>query len=62
MFSQELQNDGLRYLGERIAAGDQQAFRNLFDHYSDRLIHFAGSIIRSKEGPLEVVDDVFIKL
>ena len=51
-----------RSLSERIADGDQQAFRVLFDLYSARLIHFADAIIRTKEGAMEFVDDVFIKL
>lgn len=62
MFSGDLPNEELRSLSERIATGDQQAFRRLFDLYSPRLIHFARSIIRTNEGTIEAVDDVFIKL
>jgi RNA polymerase sigma-70 factor (ECF subfamily) len=62
LFSQELLHEDLRLLVERIAAGDQHAFRRLFDLHFSRLIQFARSIIRTNEGAIEVVDDVFIKL
>jgi RNA polymerase sigma-70 factor (family 1) len=62
MFFQELHYEELRSLSERIATGDQQSFRQLFDLYSPRLINFARSIVRTNEGAIEAVDDVFIKL
>jgi RNA polymerase sigma-70 factor (family 1) len=62
VFSQESSHEDIRLLVERLAAGDQPAFRRLFDLYFSRLIHFARSIIRTNEGAIEVVDDVFIKL
>lgn len=62
MLDHELHYEELRSLRERVAIGDEQAFRQLFDAYSPRLIHFARSIIRTQEGAIEAVDDVFIKL
>jgi RNA polymerase sigma-70 factor (family 1) len=62
MFSQDLHNEELRSLSEQIAAGNQQAFRRLFDLYSPRLIHFARAIVRTNDAAIEAVDDVFIKL
>lgn len=43
-------------------AGDEQAFRRLFQHYSPRLNQFAFSIIKTREATAEIVDDVFIRL
>ncbi len=45
-----------------IGAGDEQAFRQLFQYYSPRLKQFACSIIKTKEAAAEIVNDVFIKL
>jgi RNA polymerase sigma-70 factor (family 1) len=45
-----------------IAAGDQRAFRQLFDHYAERLTAFAFSIVKSREAAMEVVDEIFVKL
>lgn len=47
---------------QRIADGDEQAFRRLFQYYSPRLNQFAYSIVKVKEAAAEIVDDVFIKL
>lgn len=46
---------------EQIAAGSEQAFRQLFDHYAGRLCGFAFSIIKNREAALEIVDEVFVK-
>ncbi|MCK7553769.1 hypothetical protein MKQ70_01620 [Chitinophaga sedimenti] len=46
----------------QIVAGDEQAFRRLFQHYSPRLNQFAFSIIKTREATAEIVDDVFIRL
>jgi RNA polymerase sigma-70 factor (family 1) len=45
-----------------IAAGDERAFRQLFDHYAERLTTFAFSIVKSREASMEVVDEIFVKL
>jgi RNA polymerase sigma-70 factor (ECF subfamily) len=62
-------SDISRYINEepfaelqRIAEGDEQAFRRLFQYYSPRLNQFAYSIVKIKEAAAEIVDDVFIKL
>lgn len=49
-------------LKEKIAAGDQNAFRQLFNLYARKLIHFAAAILRSNDAGREVVDEVFIKI
>lgn len=51
----------LRRIQEQIAAGDQRAFRQLFDHFAEKLCGFAFSIIKNKEGAIEIVDEVFVK-
>lgn len=52
----------LEAIKEKIATGDQQAFRQLFNFYSKKLIHFATSIVKSEEAAREVVDEVFIRI
>lgn len=52
----------IRRLQEQISGGDQRAFRQLFDLFSDKLFHFAFAIIKAKDGATEVVDEVFVKI
>jgi RNA polymerase sigma-70 factor (family 1) len=52
----------MQYVQEQIALNNQQAFRQLFDYYAPRLIHFAFVIVRHYEVAVELVDDVFIKI
>jgi RNA polymerase sigma factor (sigma-70 family) len=52
----------MQYVQEQIALNNQQAFRQLFDHYAPRLIHFAFAIVKHYEVAVELVDDVFIKI
>jgi len=47
---------------QQISCGNQQAFRELFDTYSKKLVHFSLAIVRVKDAALEVVDDVFVRL
>jgi RNA polymerase sigma-70 factor (ECF subfamily) len=49
-------------LREKIAAGDQKAFRELFMSYCGRLTQFAFSIVKSQDGAREIVDEVFIRI
>lgn len=57
-----LTETALTYLKERIAASDQQAFKQLFHFYTPRLNQFAFSLVKSKEAAAEIVDEVFIKV
>lgn len=53
----------MQVLIERISQNsDQLAFRQLFLHFSGRLIYFATALLRSREEAEEVVADVFMKL
>src|SRR5262245_37037622 len=52
----------IRYLQERIATGDERAFRQLFDCFTDRLFRFAFAITKGKDSATEVVDEVFVKI
>lgn len=52
----------LRELQVRVANNDEMAFTQLYLHFSKRLIHFAISLVRSKEIAEEIVEDVFVKL
>jgi len=52
----------LECLKEKIASGDQKAFRELFMAYCARLTQFAFSIVKSRDAAREIIDEVFIKL
>jgi len=49
-------------LQEQIAAGDQRAFRQLFDEFAERLSLFAVALVRQKDVATEIVDEVFVKI
>jgi len=49
-------------LKQRIASGDEHAFRELFNLFAERLTVFAYSITRNKEAAVEIFDEVFIKI
>jgi RNA polymerase sigma-70 factor (family 1) len=46
----------------KIAGGDQHAFRQVFYCYHKRLVHFASSLVKTREAAEEIVGDVFIKV
>lgn len=46
----------------RIAAGDENAFRILFDEYRERLFVFAWQLCHSAAEAEEVVQDIFLRL
>lgn len=46
----------------KIAIGNQAAFKQLYDGYSKKLVHFAQAIVKDYDAALEVVDEVFIKV
>lgn len=46
----------------QIAAGDEQAFRTLFDAYKDRLFSFAWQLCHSAVDAEEIVQDIFLKI
>ncbi|WP_158618198.1 RNA polymerase sigma factor [Chitinophaga lutea] len=52
-------NDTLR---QQIAAGDETAFRQLFEQYSDRVFGVAYTYTKSSEMSEEVVQDIFLKI
>src|SRR5262245_28593630 len=47
---------------ERIAAGDQNAFQKLFEVFGNKLLRFAYSLVKTKNGAIEIVDEVFVKI
>jgi RNA polymerase sigma-70 factor (family 1) len=49
-------------LKEKIAASDQNSFRQLFHLYAKKLTQFAFAIVKSNEAAREIVDEVFIKI
>ena len=52
----------LNQLQEQIALGDQRAFRQLFDYYSEKLSRFAFAIVKNKEAATDIVDEIFVKI
>jgi RNA polymerase sigma-70 factor (family 1) len=46
----------------QIAAGDEQAFRQLFEQYSHKVFVFALRLTRSQSVAEEIVQDVFLKI
>jgi RNA polymerase sigma-70 factor (ECF subfamily) len=55
-------DDVSQLLKDQIAAGNEKAFRTLFDLFSARLVKFADAIIKNNDTAMEIVDDVFIKV
>jgi RNA polymerase sigma-70 factor (family 1) len=51
-----------RELADRIAAGDEEAFRIFFHRYNERLFPFVRSLVRSEEDAREIMQDVFLKV
>ncbi|GAB3424206.1 RNA polymerase sigma-70 factor [Niabella aquatica] len=49
-------------LKQRVASGDEHAFRELFNLFAERLTVFAYSITRNKDAAVEIFDEVFIKI
>lgn len=47
---------------QQVVTGNQQAFRQLYHYFYQRLFHFAFSLIKTRETAEEIVEDVFIKL
>ncbi len=52
----------LRELQIKVAYEDETAFTQLYLYFGKKLIHFAQSLVRSKEIAEEIVEDVFVKL
>jgi len=62
MFDANRNNDNPLLLNEKIATGEQQAFRQLFNVNSKQLVQFDYALIKIKEPVLEVVDEIFMRL
>jgi len=60
--SSNLTEEMLPSVQQQIALGDQRAFRQLFDHYAQKLNRFAFSIVKNKDAATEIIDEVFIKI
>ncbi|CAN5911035.1 RNA polymerase sigma-70 factor [soil metagenome] len=51
-----------RILVLRLIAGDEAAFRAIFDRYRDRLFTYCLKFTKSREAAEEIVQDVFMKI
>jgi RNA polymerase sigma-70 factor (ECF subfamily) len=49
-------------LQQQLAAGSEDALRSLYDLFSERLLHFAFTIVHNRELAEEIVADVFIQI
>src|ERR1700723_1372440 len=49
-------------LGQRLAQGDQAAFAELYDACSDRCHHFVVTVVGTREGADEVMQETFLRL
>lgn len=58
----KLQPHEEKLLFNKIAAGDEMAFRTIYDAYFDRLAAYAFKISKSEDVSEDVVQDVFVKL
>lgn len=47
---------------QKVALGDQLAFRELYHTFHKRLHYFAFALVKTKEAAEEIVEDVFIRL
>ncbi|MGQ8338938.1 RNA polymerase sigma-70 factor [Sunxiuqinia sp. A32] len=57
------QNQHLRFLLKRIIDHeDERAFKELFDHFADRLFQFSNSFLKNKYLAEEAVSDVFFRV
>ena len=62
MNSQSTNGPDLQCMQEKIALGDQHAFRELFNFFAKKLTQFALSIVKSNDAAREIVDEVFIRI
>jgi RNA polymerase sigma-70 factor (ECF subfamily) len=46
----------------QIAAGDEEAFRQVYDHYRKPIYSYAFSLTESKDGASEILQEVFVKV
>jgi RNA polymerase sigma-70 factor (ECF subfamily) len=46
----------------RCQKGDQDAFKEIFDHYHKKVYRIAYGVVRRREDALDIVQEVFIKL
>lgn len=51
-----------RDLLDRIASGDESAFRQVYGSFYKRLVQFAFAIVKTRESAEEIVEDVFVRI
>jgi RNA polymerase sigma-70 factor (family 1) len=57
-----IQTDSENELLHRVAAGDHNAFRQLFDEYWDNIYGVAFTLTKSREMARDLVQEIFVKL
>lgn len=51
-----------RALLQEVACGNEAAFRELYDHYRNKVITIAYKLVHSRAEAMDILQDVFIKL
>lgn len=57
-----MRNESTYNLQRRIAAGDEEAFRHLFDAYFDRVMQFLNGFLHDREAAEDLAQELFVKL
>ncbi|GAC1439201.1 MAG: RNA polymerase sigma-70 factor [Sediminibacterium sp.] len=52
----------LHDIQQQVANGNQEAFRRLYDTYFQKLFLFAKAIVKTRDGAIEVVDEVLVNI
>jgi RNA polymerase sigma-70 factor (family 1) len=47
---------------QRVANGDETAFRGIYIHFFKRLFQFAFAIVKSREPAEDIIEDIFIRI
>lgn len=58
----QIKSDKEQILLRAVAAGDQQAFKQLFDEYWDNIYGVAFTLTRSREMARDMVQEIFVRL
>lgn len=58
----QIAEPALALLLDKVAAGDQQAFKQVYACFYKRLYHFALAIVKTREVAEEIAEDVFVKI
>jgi RNA polymerase sigma-70 factor (family 1) len=52
----------MQLLQQQVAAGDESAFRKIFDCFAPRLKQFAFALVKTNDAATEITNEIFVKL